>query len=74
MRRENHEPSDDANEAWAAGRRLGLEEAADLAEFRYEHWNHTKGHGVSCDVSACEDIASAIRALKAGSIGNVVGK
>jgi hypothetical protein len=61
---ENHEPTDGEKAAWAAGRRLGLEEAADLAEFRYEHWNHTKGHGVSCDVTACEEIAAAIRALK----------
>jgi hypothetical protein len=50
--------------AWYAGRRDALEEAADVAEFRYEYWNSVKGHGVSCDVTACEEIAAAIRALK----------
>lgn len=38
--------------------------AARIAESRHKHWNSAKGHGVSCDVTACEEIATAIRALK----------
>jgi hypothetical protein len=48
--------------AWEAGRKSGLYEAAALAESRHEQW--TTDSGVSCDVTACEDIAEAIRALK----------
>jgi hypothetical protein len=61
---ETHEPSDEAKAAWATARAIALEEAAELAEFRYEYWKHANGDGVSCDVTACEEIAAAIRALK----------
>lgn len=61
---ETHEPSDEAKAAWATARAVALEEAAALAEDRHKHWNRTSGYGVSCDVTACEDIARAIRALK----------
>lgn len=39
-----------------------LEEAEMVARYRYKGW--TEASGVSCDVTACEDIANAIRALK----------
>jgi hypothetical protein len=45
-------------------RQEAFEVAAALAEDRHTYWNRTEGHGVSCDVTACEDIARAIRALK----------
>jgi hypothetical protein len=45
---------------WDAAVRL----AAQIAEARHGHWNSTPGHGVSCDATACEDIADAIRVLK----------
>lgn len=45
-------------------RQEAFEVAAALAEDRHRHWNRTADHGVSCDVTACEDIARAIRALK----------
>ncbi|WP_411033373.1 hypothetical protein [Shinella sp. BYT-45] len=55
---------DDYREA----RKKHFEEAAQIAEKRYEVWNagdgFTDGEGlpaVSCDVSACENIAAAIR-------------
>jgi hypothetical protein len=50
--------------AWAAGRNEAIEEAADIAEHRHEYWSTVKGHGVCCDVTACEEIARAILALK----------
>lgn len=64
LRLQNREVSDEAKAAWATSRAVALEEAATLAEFRYEHWKHANGAGVSCDVTACEEIAAAIRALK----------
>lgn len=58
--------------ALKATRNAALEEAARVAERRYEAWQAGDGyadadglHAVSCDVTACENIASAIRALKA---------
>ena len=60
----SHDEQQQAADLIGRARQETLEEAAELAEFRYEHWNHTKGHGVSCDVTACEEIARAIRALK----------
>jgi len=44
-------------------RNAALEEAAQIASVRYKEWGKPTVL-VSCDVSACEDIASAIRALK----------
>lgn len=46
-----------------------LEEAAKVAESRYEKWrtphkDDAKPGEVCCDVTACADIAAAIRALK----------
>lgn len=59
--------------ARAQGRDDGLEEAAKAAEKRYEVWiagdGLIDGEGlpaVTCDVSACANIATAIRALKSG--------
>lgn len=69
----------DAREARAAvaaaraqGRREGLEEAAKVAEVRYRAWKmpHPDDSDlgeVCCDVTACEDIAKAIRALEPGA-------
>lgn len=45
-------------------RRDGIERAAKVAEERHVYWKHAE-HEVSCDVSACEDIAKAIRQLSA---------
>lgn len=50
--------------AEAEGRRKALEEAARVAETRHELWRD--GHFVECDVTACEDIATAIRTLAGG--------
>ena len=44
----------------AAAERRGMERAAVIAEGRYKEW--LGGSGVSCDVTACEEIAAAIRA------------
>jgi len=59
-------PTPDAD----AIRRAALEEAAKVAERRHEVWAAGDGHhdadglpAVSCDITACENIAAAIRAL-----------
>jgi hypothetical protein len=44
---------------------VALERAAKVAMCRHKFWNkHPTKHKVSCDVTACEDIAAAIRGLK----------
>ncbi len=60
----------------SAIRRQALEEAAQVAESRYEAWREGDGvidrdglPAVSCDVTACANIAAAIRAL-AGTPGD----
>lgn len=45
---------------WDAAVRM----AAEIAENRHHHWNSHIDHRVACDVSACEDIATAIRDLE----------
>ena len=48
----------------AAAYARGLEDAAKVAEARWKVWNDVNNdHEVSCDVTACENIAAAIRAL-----------
>lgn len=50
--------------ARAAARREALEEAAGIAETRHARWHDRDfEHEVCCDVTACADIAAAIRAL-----------
>lgn len=43
-----------------------LDEAAALARHRYKTWH--SGSGVSCDASACEEIAKGIESLKEESV------
>jgi len=52
-----------------ATERRVLEEAARVAEHRHQHWrmphpDDAKPGEVCCDVTACADIAAAIRAMK----------
>lgn len=60
--------ADDRAEAAEAAARTArddaLEEAATLAETRWHEWNECWPPVVECDASACEEIATAIRALK----------
>lgn len=49
-------------DALRAGKLAGLERAATLAESRWRNWDADSD--VLCDVTACEEIAAAIRALK----------
>lgn len=60
--------ADAATPSHEAGRRAGLEEAARVAETRHEQWrmphpDDAEVGEVCCDVSACRDIATAIRNL-----------
>ena len=64
-----HVAMDPAVQAFARHRIAALEEAARVAEDRHEHWrmphpDDAKPGEVCCDVSACRDIATAIRSLK----------
>lgn len=45
---------------WDAAVRL----AAQIAEHRHKHWASTKGRGGVGGVTACEEIAAAIRGLE----------
>lgn len=57
-----------------AARTAALEEAAKVAEVRHEQWrmphpDDAMPEEVCCDVSACRDIAAAIRALSSEKEG-----
>jgi hypothetical protein len=52
--------TDQVADAHAAGKAEGLREAAVIAQGRWQTW--TSGCEVSCDVTACENIATAILA------------
>ena len=57
---------------YRAGHAVGIEDAAKLAETRHERWrmphpDDAQPGEVCCDVSACRDIATAIRALSPAS-------
>ena len=45
-----------------AARKEGLEDAAKIAESRYEVWSAGEGTDVCDDITCCADIAAAIRA------------
>jgi hypothetical protein len=53
--------------AHAAGKAEGLRDAAVIAQGRWQTW--TSGCEVSCDVTACENIATAILALIPAATG-----
>jgi hypothetical protein len=55
---------DDYDQGFRDGWNAAIRRAAQTAETSHERWHGTEGHGVSCDVTACEEIATAIRALK----------
>ncbi|MFN7609223.1 MAG: hypothetical protein ACK5PJ_07865 [Ralstonia sp.] len=66
---ERDDAEDQARAALSAVAPMILEAAAKVAESRYEKWrmphkDDAKPGEVCCDVTACADIAAAIRALK----------